>query len=299
MQNILITGASGFIAQALINLLYLKGNTIHTLSRKPIDDKRIKSFIWNVENQEIDLKAFDNIDTIIHLAGENIGDKAWTHERKKALVDSRVNSTKLIVNSLQLLHKIVDNYIGASATGYYGNSGDELVDETSHPGTNFLATTCIEWEQAHLSMKPLCNHYYILRFPVVLDLNNGALPKMLMTFPFAINYFGNGKQYMPWIHIEDLCNMIVYLLENNIKSGIYNAHHPQIINNKDFTKLLAKYKVPYTPIMPVPSFILKTILGESASLVLDGQRSNSEKIVATGFIFTNKTLDQAFKKIFN
>lgn len=298
MHTILITGASGFIAKSLINYCSSLGHIIHTLSRKPIVDKRIKSFLWNIDKNEIDLNAFNNIDTIIHLAGENIGEGYWTVARKKAIVDSRIKSTELLLNTLKENQWTVKTYIGASATGFYGNRGNEMLTETSKPGSNFLATTCIEWENAHQLLSPFCSNHYILRFPVVLDANEGALPKMLMTYPMAINYFGNGQQFMPWICISDLGKLISYFIEKMPLSGVYNAHHPQTINNKDFIFTLDKYKKSLSPILPIPSFVLKIVMGESASLVLDSQNSSSQKILDTGFKFEYASLDKAFEKLF-
>jgi uncharacterized protein (TIGR01777 family) len=299
MKKILITGASGFLANSLILHLLSKGYIVHTLSRKRIENEKIRSYIWDIDSKKIEIEAFEGIDALIHLAGENIGDKSWTDSRKKAIIDSRVKSTELIHDVLTKNKIPLKCYIGASASGYYGNRGDAPLDENASSGTNFLAETCIKWENAHHLIAPFADRHIIIRIPVVLDSKQGALPKMLMTLPFALNYFGNGMQFMPWVHIKDLLSIFTFFVENEKTQGIYNVNHPQVLNNKEFTTTIAQLKKPLSPLLPIPSFMLKIIMGESASLVLDGQLVNSQKLINAGYKFQFENLKTALQDIFN
>ena len=293
MKRVLITGASGFIATKLFDALIADGFTIHTLSRKLIADKRVRSFLWDIDLMQIDLNAFEHVDVIIHLAGASIAEKSWSNERKKELIDSRVQSTLLIKKALEQNKQVLKCYIGASASGYYGNSSESLVNEESENGSNFLAEVCRLWEEAHQTLIPYFQNHIILRIPIVLDTKEGALPKMLQTLPVALNYFGSGKQGMPWVHIDDLCSIFIFAANQHMKSGIYNANHPDLVSNKQFVETLAALKKPLLPLSAVPAFMLKLLLGESAAMLLDGQYCSSEKLLKTGFRFSHNSLKEA------
>ena len=296
-KKVLITGASGFIAQKVIALLLEKGYKINTLSRKRMTDKRINSYTWDLEKKQVEEAAIDGVDIIIHLAGENIGAKAWTLKQKQQIVSSRVQSTNLLHELVSKSNKMLDCYIGASATGFYGNVNDHILDEESPAGHNFLATTSVSWENAHQKLIPFAKKQLIMRIPMVLDAKQGAFPKLLLSYPISLNYFGKGNQYMPWVHIDDLSSVVLYFIEKNIASGIYNINAPEINTQKEFIKSLAQLKKPMSPVFGIPVIALKIGLGESASLVLDGQRCTSKKLLQTGFQFKYGSVYECLKNI--
>lgn len=296
-KKVLITGATGFIAQKMISLLLEKGYKINTLSRKRIVHPRINSFLWDIEKNQMEEAAVEEVDCIIHLAGENIGAKSWTIEQKEHIISSRVKSTQLLFELLVKKKIMLDCYIGASATGFYGNVNDHIVDEESPAGHNFLAETCVLWEKAHQKLLPYTKRHIMMRIPMVLDAKQGAFPKLLLSYPLSLNYFGKGEQYMPWIHIEDLCKVVLFFMENTTTTGIYNINAPENTRQKEFIKSLAKLKKPISPVFGIPSIALKMGLGESASLVLDGQCCSSKKLVQTGFQFQYGKLSECLKNL--
>ncbi|MEI6311897.1 MAG: TIGR01777 family oxidoreductase [Bacteroidota bacterium] len=296
-KKVLITGATGFIAQKIINLLLENGYKINTLSRKRIVDPRINSFIWDIERNQIEEAAIDGVGSIIHLAGENIGAKSWTNEQKEHIVSSRVQSTNILYELLHQKKIMLDCYIGASATGFYGNVNDHIVDEDSPAGHNFLANTCVLWENAHNKLLPFAKKHIIMRIPMVMDAKQGAFPKLILSYPLSLNYFGKGDQYMPWIHIEDICKVVLFFMENTTTTGIYNINAPENSTQKEFIKSLAQLKKPISPVFGIPSIALKIGLGESASLVLDGQRCTSKKLLLAGFQFQYGSVYECLKNI--
>lgn len=291
-KKVLITGATGFIAQRLISALHSKGYALNTLSRKRISDSRFSSYTWDIETQQIEEAAFIDVGIIIHLAGENVGGKSWSQQQKSRIVQSRVQSTKLLHDVLAQKKLVLDCYIGASATGIYGNANEQELNENAAAGDTFLANTCVLWEKAHQAMIPFTKRMITARIPMVLDSKEGAFPKLLISYPLSFNYFGSGKQYMPWIHIEDLCKVFLYFVENAGMSGVFNINAPENSDQKTFTQTLALIKNPFCPVFGIPASIIKLSLGESASLVLDGQRCSSAKLTETGFNFQYPTIKE-------
>lgn len=295
MKNILISGGSGLVGQRITELLEKKGYEVAWLSRS---QQERKSFLWDVENKEIDPKAIEWADAIIHLAGAGVAEKRWTPERKKLILDSRTHSTKLLFSAIEKSEKKPSTFISASAVGYYGfNTGTTLVDESSKAGSDFLAEVVIAWEHEVKKIEALHLRTVLLRIGIVLDAEGGALGEMLK--PPVAAPLGSGDQWMSWIHIEDLANMFVYALEKTTLQGIYNAVGPNPATNQQLTKEAAAAKgKPYLGI-GVPGFGLKLVLGEMAAMVLGGNRVSSQKIQKAGFEFEFPELKGALKEIFS
>lgn len=291
MAKILITGGTGLVGSRLTELLEQSNHKVIILSRNP---NAANEFKWDISNHFIDKKAFDGVDYIIHLAGAGIADKRWTEERKKVIIDSRVETANLLFNKIKE-HKIsLKGFISASGSNYYGaKTTDTIFKETDKVGDDFLGEVCQKWEQATLQFEALNLPVTILRTGVVLSKKGGALDRMKTPI---ITPLGSGKQYLSWIHIDDLCSLYIKAVEGDFK-GIYNAVSPDYQTSKTFSKTLAKViKRPYLPIL-VPGFLLKLVFGELAVILLEGSRLSSEKIIQNNFIFKHLKLEQALKNL--
>jgi uncharacterized protein (TIGR01777 family) len=294
MRQILITGGSGLVGQRITELLEKKGYEVAWLSRSP---QGRKTFLWNVEKGQIDPKAIEWADGIIHLAGAGVAEKRWTSERKKLILESRTQSTQVLFSAIEKTENKPSTIISASAVGFYGfNTGTALVDETSKPGNDFLAKVVIAWESEVRRIESLKLRTVMLRIGIVLDAEGGALVELLK--PPVAAPLGSGDQWMSWIHSEDLARMFVFALEKTTLQGVFNAVSPYPTTNQQLTKevALAKRK-PYVGI-GVPGFALKLILGEMAAMVLGGNRVSSQKIQKAGFEFEFPNLKEALKEVF-
>jgi uncharacterized protein (TIGR01777 family) len=298
-QHILITGGSGLIGKGLTELLLAKGYTVSHLSRKPGKDSRIKTFVWNVEQGQIDENCLNGVDAIIHLAGSGIAEKRWTKKRKKDLIDSRTQSIGLIYDLMRRKPNLVKHVISASATGYYSNRGDELLTEDSTAAKDFLGYCCVVWEQAADKGKDLNLRIVKLRTGVVLSKKGGALPPLALPVKLGVGTaLGTGRQWIPWIHIKDAVDMYLHVIENADIQGVYNMVAPNPVTNKQLTKAVAKQlRRPYW-LPNVPAFILKMLLGEMSLVVLGSTKVSAEKIENTNFKFEYPELSGALKELY-
>ena len=296
-EVVLITGAGGMIAKELSKKLS-KEYEVRLLTRKK---KHHNEFEWNIDRQTIDESAFENVSHIIHLAGANISEKRWTDERKKQLISSRVESAKLLLNTLRKKNIRLKSFISASGINYYGTmTSEKIFTEQDPPGNDFLSEVVILWEKAADDFKEqnLAERVVKMRTAVVLSEKDGALKKMVPTIKNYIGSpLGTGKQYMPWIHIKDICSMYAFALRNKEIQGSYNATSPQHTTNENLTKKIAEVlKKPL--LMPnVPGFVLKLIFGQLADAVLEGSRASSEKIQQKGFRFEFPDLKKALEDL--
>lgn len=294
---ILITGAGGLIARELAKRLE-KDYTVRFLTRKKKHDNE---FEWNIKEKTIDDKAFDGVSHIIHLAGANISEKRWTDERKKELISSRVDSANLIVKTLQEKKIKLKSFISASGINYYGTkTTDTIFTENDGPGNDFLSEVVVLWERTADQFKEqnLAERVVKIRTAVVLSEKDGALKKMMPTIQMRIGSpLGSGKQYMPWIHIDDICSIYEFALKNPDVDGAFNAVSPQHTTNENLTKKIAEVlKKPL--FMPnVPGFVLKLIFGELADALLEGSRASAEKIQKAGFQFKFPDLKNALENL--
>jgi len=296
-QKILITGGTGLIGTRLTELLIQKGHEVRHLSRNPGKNDIVPTFKWDVVNQTIDADALKDVDTIIHLAGAGIADERWSKERKKVILESRTQSTQLLNTALKDHDHTVKSFISASAIGYYGyDSGGVVKKEDSRFGDDFLATVTKAWEakadelsEAHAAIRAVK-----IRIGIVLTEKGGALAEMAKPVKlWAGAPLGSGDQYMSWIHIDDLCNIFIHAVENQNMTGTYNAVAPNPVTNKDLTKQIAKALSKPLLLPNVPSFVMKIMLGEMASMVLGGSVVSSEKIEGTGFKFNFPNAEDA------
>ena len=299
MDRVLISGGSGLVGKALCEKLKTKGYDVGILSRSKNTEVEFKTFLWNPDNNEIETEAIATADYIIHLAGASIADKRWTAQRRKIIVDSRVRSANFIFNQIQNQNKQLKAYISASAVGYYGaiNSG-KIFTENDAAACDFLGDTCFKWERSASQFKEIGIRTTIMRTGLVLSKTGGALQKMLipakMGFASAI---GNGKQYIPWIHIDDLCEFYIKAIEDNQVEGKFNVVAPEFQTNQNFTQVLTKVLDKPFWFPKVPAFVLKIIMGEMSDLLLKGSRVSADKIISTGFSFRFPKLEDAIKDL--
>lgn len=297
MTSILITGGTGLIGKHLCNVLRSKGYNILILSRNKTNNPN--TYYWNISENYIDPKAIQTADYVIHLAGAGIADKRWTKKIKKELIDSRVKSTNLLFNNIKTLNPNLKGFISASGIGYYGAiTSEKIFKETDASGNDFLATVCKVWEQASKQFNSINIRTVIVRTGVVFSKKGGAFEKMSQPIKLGFGSpIGTGKQYIPWIHIDDLCKMYVEAIENTELTGIYNAVAPDYVTNEFLTKSIATtlHKKVWLP--NVPSFMLKLIFGEMAVILLEGSRVSAEKIKSAGFKFKYSFLPEALKDL--
>lgn len=293
---VLITGANGLVAKHLAQKLRNEFE-IRLLTRKKSAENE---FEWNVTQKKIDDRAFENVKHIIHLAGAGIADKRWSAQRKKEIISSRVDSAKLLLEATKRNQIQLKTYISASGVGAYGQvTTDEIFTEKSPFGNDFLAEVVNLWEQSadEFQKESLAQRVVKLRFGMVLS-EKGALEKMKLPIQLYVgSNLGSGKQIVPWIHIDDLVNMIEFSIKNSQINGVYNAVSPTFSTHDDLMRTLAKtMKKPF--FMPnVPSFMMKLIMGESAVLVLEGSRVSADKIQQAGFEFQYEDLEKALKSL--
>jgi len=297
-MNITLTGASGFIGAALIARLKADGHKLHTLGRNAPKDASIAFTKWDANgNQMPPLNAIEDADAIIHLAGEPVAQR-WTHEVKKRIRESRVNGTRRLVDAIAALKgKRPRALISGSATGYYGDRGDEMVDESSKPGKGFLAEVCVEWEHAAESASNYGLRVVLLRTGIVLGEGGGALAQMLPFFRMGTGgRIGTGHQWMSWIHLDDLIGMLMLALNAEAVKGPVNGTAPNPVTNSEFTQTLGE--VIHRPaVFPVPEFGLRLLYGEMAQVLVEGQRVMPEAAMHAGFQFRYPDLRAALTSV--
>jgi uncharacterized protein (TIGR01777 family) len=253
---------------------------------------------WNPDRYSIAMSRIEGFDAIIHLAGESIAEGRWTNEKKKRIRESRVKGTRLLAESMVTLNEPPRIFLCASAIGYYGNRGDELLTEESAPGKDFLADVCVEWEEVTLEAKEKGIRTVNMRFGIILDAHRGALAKMLPPFRMGVGgRIGSGKQWMSWIAIDDVVSAIRHALNNESLNGPTNFVAPNPVRNSEFTKILGKILSRPT-IFPIPEFGVRLAFGEMGdALLLSSQRVQPTRLQADGFEFAYPQLDQALKSI--
>lgn len=300
-KHILITGGTGLLGTKLTKLLLDKGYSVSHLSRKVGDvDARVHTYLWDVNKGEIDEHAVDAVDVIVHLAGANVADGRWTKERKKEIIRSRTKSIELIYKLMrEKKSHTVNSVISASGSGYYGDRADELLTEDSAPGTDFLANVCLQWEHAVDTGESLGLRIVKFRTGVVLDANGGALAALAKPVKFGFGSpLGSGKQWMSWIHEEDIIHMYLFAIENETLGGDYNMVAPNPVTNKQLTQAVAKELHRPLWLPKVPAFALQLALGEMSSMVLASQKASAQKIEDAGFKFKYPTLTWALKELY-
>ena len=290
----LVTGSSGLIGSALIESLRQADKDVVCLIRKPSDNPH--EFLWNPKVGTIDLKAFKGVDCIVNLAGYPIASKRWTPQIKRNILESRTSGTRLISDTIAKLKKPPRIYISASAVGYYGNRGDEILDEESSKGTGFLSEVSQQWEQATGAVDGV--RIAKIRLGVVLSMNGGALPRI--AFPFRLGLggpIGSGKQYLSWITLDDVISAIQYVIENDEISGAINLVAPTPVTNHDLSKTIGEI-LRRPSLLPLPAIAVKMLMGEmGAELLLASTRVLPQKLQSSRFRFQHPNLAEALESI--
>lgn len=284
-NHILIAGGSGLIGSHLIQLLLERGYQVSVLSRRQKTIPNVKVFRWDVEHGYLDINALKNLTAIINLSGQNIADKPWTEVRKKELRNSRVRSTQLLYKTLANTSHTVATFINASAIGIY-RQGNEWLEESSEKGDDFLAQICKEWEHEAEKIQALNIRTVIFRFGHVLSVHGGMLREMLFPIKlFVAPVFGKGSQWQSWIHINDLCRMMIYTIDNKNISGTYNAVAPEPVSNINLVRAMQACVKNVSFKIHIPVFLLRLFLGERVALLTASHRVSGKKITEAGFSF--------------
>jgi hypothetical protein len=291
MAKIVITGGTGLVGKRLTQMLVDNNHEVVILSRNPTKKNEFK---WDLATNYLDEKALTKTDYIIHLAGARIADERWTKARKKVIIDSRVQSANFLFDKIKELNIDLKGFISASGIGFYGAiTTDTIFKETDTAGTDFLADVCVKWEQAAAQFSTKNIPVTILRTGIVLAKKGGALDKMKTPI---ISPLGSGKQYLPWIHIDDLCHLYIKAIEGDL-TGVFNAVAPEHHTSVSFSKALAKsIKRPFIGI-GVPSFMLHLLFGELAVILLEGSRISAKKIEKSTYSFRFRTLTKALDNL--
>lgn len=282
-KTVLITGGTGLIGKRLTTLLLKKGYQVSYLSRRKEAIPNVQVYRWDIAKGFIEEEALAKADYLIHLAGAGIADQRWSAERKQEIIASRTQSIELIARHLQGRPYKLKAFVSSSATGFYGaNTGDVRLTEETRSGTDFLAHVTRSWENASELIYNVGVRTVKLRVGVVLSMDGGALPKITLPIQWGIGSpLGNGKQWVSWIHIEDLCNMYIEALENDKWKGIYNAVAPSPVTNEELTRQIANVVKRPLWVPNVPSFALRLLFGQMADVVLGSNYVSNQKISQT------------------
>ncbi len=299
MSTVLITGGTGLIGEQLSKRLKDRGYEVAILSRARSKEDQLLTYIWDINKFEIEKEAIATADFIIHLSGASIGEKRWTTKRKQEIIDSRIKSGQLIFNEIRKQNKNLNAFISASAIGYYGiTTSNKIFRETDPPGDDFLGRICGEWEQVADGFKNIGIRTVKIRTGVVLTKRGGALSKIIIPIKTGFgSAMGTGKQYLPWIHIDDLCDIYIKAIEDTQLIGAYNAVAPEHLTNEEFTQTLATILKKPLWFPNIPAVVMKTLFGEMSEILLQGSRVSAEKIQTTGYKFQFPSLEGALKQL--
>lgn len=294
-MNIVVTGSSGLIGSALVKFLTSSGHEVTHLVRSKTKQLP-RETLWNPAIGAIDLAGLEGMNAVVHLAGENIAAGRWTKRRKARILDSRIQGTRLLSESLASLAQPPTVLASASAVGYYGDRGEELLDEASEVGSGFLAAICREWEEATQPAAQAGIRVVHLRFGMVLSGSKGALAKMLTTFRLGLGgRMGSGRQYVSWIALNDVVGAIHHCLTCESLHGPVNLASPNSVTNREFTTRLAKV-LKRPAFIPVPTAVLRLALGEMGNeLLLASTRVQPTRLLATGYQFHYPDVEGALR----
>lgn len=301
-KKIILTGATGIIGSRLCKLLISRGDRIIILTR---DAKKAKESLridgefinWNYRNPLSNEVKFDGVNAVIHLAGANLFEHRWDNDYKKIILESRTTSTRILAQSINNSFEKPAVFISSSAVGYYGDKGNEPITEKSLPGNDFLSNVCKKWENEAKIVENAEVRLVNIRTGIVLNSNEGALKQMLLPFKlFVGGPIGNGKQWFPWIHIDDILNIYLFALDNINISGPLNAVSPNPVLMKEFANTIGKV-LKRPSLFSVPTFALKLALGEVADVISASQRVIPEKLLSYSFKFKYEFLNDALEDL--
>lgn len=302
MRKVLISGASGMVGSALAKHLTEKGHQVNALYRSGTIEKipGVHYYLWDVQNGYIDVACLQGVDTIVHLAGTNIANLPWSNKVKASIVSSRTESISLIYDAIKKeKNQSIKHVISASATGYYNHRGNELMTESKKASLDFLGLACTAWENAVNKGSKLGLRTVILRSGLVLDSEEGALPKLAATAKLGLAAaLGSGQQWTPWIHIADAIGIYSYAIEHEDMQGIYNMVAPQPIRNEQLIRAIAqRLDKPYW-LPNVPAFLIRAVLGQMSQLLLSSTKVSAQKISRRGYQFQYPKIDQALRHLY-
>ena len=289
-HRILVTGASGFIGSAVVSHFKKQGYVVNRLVRD-VRQRAPDTVYWNPMNEEINLDDFEGFHTVIHLAGESVSDKRWTEKKKESIFISRVRHTWLLAHALSRLKRPPKVFFSASAVGYYGDRGDEILTEESRKGKGFLADVCAKWEEASQVIDQMKTRVIRARFGAVFSPEGGMIKRLLPLFRYGLaGRLGSGKQWMSWIALEDLIGALEFTLTQDVK-GAFNFTSPNPVTNAEFTRQLAKL-MHHRPFLPVPGWLIKLVFGEKGKqLLLSSTRAVPKRLLDKGFQFKKAKLE--------
>ena len=299
MATILITGGSGLIGQRLTGRLLATGHDVRWLSRKLGGRKDVRTFLWDVAANTMDEGALHGVDHIVHLAGAPIVDRRWSMTRVKELIASRADSAQLLLRIAQATGHMPKSFISAAGIGYYGAiTSERIFSEDDPPGQDTIARISAAWEEGVDAWRPV-TRVVKLRTPIVLARGGGALTHLSLLARWGLaSPLGSGKQWVPWIHIDDLVRVYEQALSDEQMAGVYNVAADEQPDQRTFMRTLAKVmRKPFFP-PAVPAFVMRLILGERAGLLLEGSRVSNARLLAKGTQFTHTTLEGALRNLF-
>lgn len=299
-ESVLISGGSGLVGNVLTDLLLEKGYQVGHISRSKSSDSRVETIVWDLKTKTIDIDKVVKYDYLINLVGSGIADKKWTEERKKDIINSRVDSLNFLFEIIKNNSNKFKAIVSASAVGYYGfEPSKHTFTEMDEPGDDFLAETCIKWEKAAFQFTDLNIPTSTVRIGIVLSTEGGALKELARPIKFYAGApLGSGEQYIPWVHIKDVSNQFIFQMENQL-TGPHNASADEHRTNAEFTKDVAKVLNMPLILPNVPAFVMKIILGERALMVLKGNKVSNQKIKNAGFKFEFSNLKAALDNLYN
>lgn len=301
-KKIVVTGATGLIGKSLVKKLIERNDSVVVLSKKTLQVKQlfgnsVEIIEWDYGFDDRLVKALAGVDAVIHLAGANIASKRWNESYKKTIIDSRTVPTRNLIKAMQQSNNIPSVFVCASAVGFYGNTGEKSIAENSPAGNDFLSQVCAVWEEESSKVEQLGIRRVSVRTGIVLSTQDGALKKLLLPFKlFAGGPLGNGKQWFPWIHIDDEVDIFLHAIDNNDLTGAANAVSPEHLRMKEFASILGGI-LNRPSFFNVPPLVLKIVLGEAAESILYSQKIKPEKLLNTGFKFTFSSPTEALNDL--
>ena len=299
-MHALVTGATGFVGHRLLKHLdqpvVLSRNAAKAVNE--LAEFHVTAYQWNPAQEPAPAKAFDGVEAVFHLAGDPVAEGRWTAAKKTRLRESRIAGTQNLVKTVGQLAVKPKVLVSASAVGYYSDRGEEILDESAAPRDDFLGELCRAWEREAMEAEKLGIRVVTVRVGIVLGEKGGALAKMLPPFYLGLGApLGSGRQYMPWIHIEDLVRLMIFAAEHDTVRGPVNGVGPTPVTNREFTKTLGKVLSRPTIFPPVPGFMLKVMFGEFGQILLHSQRVVPKKALDAGFEFRFPELEPALRDV--
>jgi uncharacterized protein (TIGR01777 family) len=300
-MRVIVTGSSGLVGSALVRSLLAEGNSVTRLVRggaQEFSAPGTRAARWEPSRGLLDAKELDGHDAAVHLAGESVAEGRWTDEKKRRVLESRVKGTRLIAETLAGLDKKPKVLVSASATGFYGSRGDEVLREESASGEGFLSEVCREWEKATLAASQAGIRVVHLRIGFVLSDKGGGLPRMLTPFKLGLGgRVGSGRQYISWITLDDLVGVIKFALSNETLRGPVNAVSPNPVTNEEFTKALGG-ALHRPTVLPVPAFAARLAFGEMAdAVILSSTRVEPARLEEAGYKFLHPEIREALRSV--